>query len=211
MSFFKTYFRTFLFTLVFILPVQNAQGGSDDKTSKWEGKSYHGFKIDRIEREASENIAWFRVWVHTELPASATWAVIGKPEKWAGFVDMFSSIKPLNGQDDKWQKYLFTVSMPWPADNLVSVVQMRPLPERRTLLWRVESGSMEANYGKIIVKEEAQGTIILYENYGPAKKRFPGWLVKISIYLVMPSMLKDFYNQVLALQSSVKGAPHKRP
>ncbi len=82
-----------------------------------------------------------------------------------------------------------------------SLVLVRSSPEERQILWNIEEGAMAGMFGRILVLEASlqQGSEIVYESFGSAGKRFPAWVVKIGLHMVLPGVLGQLSERLQAL------------
>lgn len=155
-----------------------------------------GTRVVDVDRDATDEVAWIRVQVLSDTPSGATWNVIQNVEQWDRFMDLYAEVRVLRGEGPV-TVYEFTVSPPWPIADAKTVVRILKKPADRTLDYWVEQGFMQGTYGKVSVEKVDGGCRILFENLGSPNQRFPDWMVKIGVYLVMPSVLEDIRKQVL--------------
>jgi len=87
------------------------------------------------------------------------------------------------------------------------VVQLMKNPRDHEIDYWIERGFMAGTRGTISVEDEGSGTRLLFENLGPPNQRFPDWMVKIGVYLVMPSVLKEIRGRVQEIQEEEKNRP----
>jgi len=100
------------------------------------------------------------------------------------------------------------VSPPWPIKGATNIVRVMQKPEEHAFDYWVESGFLQGTYGKISAGPESGGSWVQFENFGSPGQRFPDWLVKMAVYLVAPSVLKEIRQQVL---ETMKEAEDRRP
>ena len=89
---------------------------------------------------------------------------------------------------------------PWPMADFDSVVLVRSSPQERQILWNVEEGGMAGMFGRILVLEASleQGSEVVYESFGSAGKRFPAWVVKLGLHIVLPGVLGQLSERLQA-------------
>jgi hypothetical protein len=154
-----------------------------------------GFRVEQIEQERTEAIAWLRVEVVADTGTEATWAVLENIEEWDQFLRIFPKITPV-ARTETMTRYRMAVSPPWPVRDFDSIIWMATLPEQRLILWTSDKDDLASSHGRIEVKEIAGGTRISYEMHSPVKQAFPPWVVRIGLYLVLPGVAKDFYERI---------------
>jgi hypothetical protein len=171
-----------------------AIGHTEQETSEG-GIPPKGFRVELIEQERTEAIAWLRVQVVTDTGTEATWAALQNIEEWDQFLRIFSRITPV-ARTETMTRYRMAVSPPWPVSDFDSIIWMATLPEQRLILWRADKDDLASSHGRIEVKEIAGGTRINYEMHSPVKQAFPPWVVRIGLYLVLPGVAQDFYKMI---------------
>ncbi len=165
-----------------------------------ESKPVKGIHVDHVDRDATDRVAWIKIRVLSDTPPAETWNVIQNIQAWDQFMDLYSHVAVLRA-DGPMEMYEFTVSPPWPMSEAKTYVRVMKRPKDQTLDYWVDQGFMQGTYGKISVGKANGGSWILFENYGSPNHRFPDWVVKIGVYLVTPSVLKDIRNRVLKQMS----------
>jgi len=155
-----------------------------------------GISIQQVDRDTDGKIAWIKIRMLSDTPVKETWVVVGDVDQWARCISLIPRIEPMKsrGADSMYRIY---GSPPWPFPDVESVVRVRKSSASCHLSYWIEEGFMEGTYGNISVSREASGCWLIYDNYGPHKIRFPGWMVKIGVYIVLPSILKDLHAQIL--------------
>lgn len=171
-----------------------ASGHAEQETAEG-GIPPKGFRIERIEQERTDAIAWLRIQVVADTGTEATWAALQNIEEWDQFLRIFSRITPV-ARTETMTRYRMAVSPPWPVRDFDSIIWMTTLPEQRLILWTSDKDDLESSHGRIEVKEIAGGTRIIYEMHSPAKQAFPPWVVRIGLYLVLPGVAQDFYKMI---------------
>jgi len=128
-----------------------------------------------------------------------TWMVLDDLERWPEFFHLFSEIRPIETAPGL-RRYRFSVRPPWPMADFDSVVLVRSSPQERQILWNVEEGGMAGMFGRILVLEASleQGSEVVYESFGSAGKRFPAWVVKIGLHIVLPGVLGQLSKRLQA-------------
>jgi len=117
--------------------------------------------------------------------------------QWDRFLSLFSRVVVL-APEGPVERYRFYVTPPWPISGGETTVRVMNRPEDRTLDYRVEAGIMQGTYGRVSVSgANGRGSRILFENLGPPSQRFPDWMVRAAIYLMVPSILKGLRGQIL--------------
>jgi hypothetical protein len=154
-----------------------------------------GVRIEEIYNNRTETLAATRIQVFTDAPAGKTWAVLQDLEEWDRFMKLFSRIAPLETEGTE-TRYRLSVAPPWPIGDFDSVVWVEKLPEERQILWNVRRAELTVKHGIISVEEAYGGSRIIYESYGTAESAFPDWVMKIGINLILPSILKDLYQEI---------------
>ena len=171
-----------------------ARGHSEQETA--EGSiPPKGFRIERIEQERTEAIAWLRVQVVADTGTEATWAALQNIEAWDQFLRIFSRITPV-ARTETMTRYRMAVSPPWPIPDFDSVIWMTTLPEGHLILWTSDKDDLASSHGRIEVEEIAGGTRVSYEMHSPLKQAFPAWVVRIGLHLVLPGVAQDFYKMI---------------
>ena len=168
------------------------------ETSPRKTTTIRGIRVAHVDRGVSEEFAWIRIHVLVDTPPRYTWEVIQDIAHWNRFTDLFSepTVLPAEGP---MERYRFHVSPPWPFSGGQTFVRVIRKPAGRTLDYWVESGIMAGTYGRIAVSEESGGASrILFENLGSPEQRFPDWMVRISVYLMVPRILKGLRQRILA-------------
>lgn len=129
-----------------------------------------------------------------------TWAVLDDLERWPEFFHLFTEIRPVEASE-AFRRYRFSVRPPWPMADFESVVLVRSSSEERQILWNIEEGGMAGMFGRILVlgASPGQGSEIVYESFGSAGKRFPAWVVKIGLHIVLPGVLGQLSERLQAL------------
>ncbi len=159
------------------------------------GRPVKGFRIERIEQKRTETIAWLRVQVVADTGPEETWSALEDIEAWAQFLHIFSRITPVE-KSGSLTLYRMAVSPPWPIHDFDSRIWIAKLPEYRLLFWRSDKDDLAKSHGRIEVYGIPGGTRVSYEMHSPAKRAFPPWVVRIGLYLVLPRIAHDFYNQI---------------
>jgi len=165
-----------------------------------------GTRVVEVDRNATDEVAWIRIWVLSDTPPGVTWDVIQNVQQWDRFMDLYSQVSLIT-TDGTMDVYELNVSPPWPISDAKTVVRVLKQPAERTLSYWVELGFMKGTHGKISVEEAAGGSRILFENLGAPTQRFPDWMVKIGVYLVMPSVLEDLRGQILRQMEEADEGP----
>jgi len=197
----------FITAVILLLSVPYAR--ADDTQSQdpvQEQQLEKGIHIDNIDRDTDGTIAWIKIRVLTDTAIEETWEVIQGLEDWDKAMDLISKVEIL-GEENEETRYKLFVSPPWPLGDFDSSVRVRKTSQPHLFLYWVEKGFMQGTFGKMSAGEEpGGGSWILFENYGSAAARFPDWMVKIGIHLVVPSVLKDIHERILEVTSQHRRA-----
>jgi len=156
-----------------------------------------GIRVEHVDRDASETAAWIRIRVLSDTPPQETWNVIRNIRQWDRFMDLYEEVEVLD-PDGPMERYRLSISPPWPISRAESLVRVMKRPADRAMDYWVEAGLMQGTYGRISVSDaDGKASRILFENTGSPDRRFPDWMVKISVYLVVPSVLREIREQIL--------------
>lgn len=171
-----------------------AEAGSD--TRKAEPRPYRLLGIDR---STVGSLRLIRIRALMLNAPEQTWMVLDELERWPEFFHLFSEIRPVETSGGL-RRYRFSVQPPWPMADFDSVVLVRSSPQERQILWNVEQGGMAGMFGRILVLEASPkpGSEIVYESFGSAGKRFPAWVVKIGLHIVLPGVLRQLSERLQA-------------
>ncbi len=171
------------------------------QASPYVEKPKKGIRINHVDRDADASVAWLKIRVLSDTAIEETWEVVQTLENWDQAMDLISRVETL-GEDNGEIRYKLYVSPPWPLGNFDSIVRITRTGKPRMFLYRVEQGFMQGSFGKISAGETPDGgSWIFFENYGAPSARFPDWMVKIGIHLVVPSVLKDIHKRILEVTS----------
>lgn len=164
------------------------------------------YRILGIDRSTVGSLRVIRVRALLPNAPEEAWAVLDDLERWPEFFHLFSEIRPVETAEG-FRRYRFSVRPPWPMADFESVVLVRSSPQERQMLWNIEEGGLAGMFGRIVVLEEAleQGSEILYESFGSAGKRFPAWVVKIGLHVVLPGVLGQLSDRLQAQFPGQKG------
>lgn len=160
-----------------------------------------GIHIEHIDRDANANVAWIKIRVLSDTPAQETWGVIDDIKHWDLAMNLVSKTESLGKQGNVSQYKLF-ISPPWPLSDFYSMVKVRRTSKPYLFMYWVTEGFLQGSFGKISVGEVPGGSWIFFENFGSPKNRFPDWMIKIGIHLVLPSVLKDLHKRIKDSQPS---------
>ena len=155
-----------------------------------------GFRIENIDRDANASVAWIKIRVVSDAPVQETWEVVDDIDHWGQAMDLVSNTEILEKKGDV-SRYKLFISPPWPMSDFYSIIQVRRTSKPHLFLYWVNEGFMQGSFGKISAGGVPGGSWIFFESFGSPKNRFPDWMVKIGVHLVLPSVLKDLYNRIL--------------
>ncbi len=178
-------------------------GETDSAVAK---KPLKGIRIDHVDRDASESVAWIRIRVISDTSLPETWSVLENVEQWEEFMDLYSKVERVS-MDGPLDRYVFFVSPPWPLPKAQTVVRLMKNQKDHVLDYWIEQGFMAGTYGTVSVGENNGGSRILFENLGPPNQRFPDWMVKMGVYLVVPAVLKEIRERVREIKEEAQDHP----
>ena len=167
-------------------------------------RARHGIQIDSIDRDADQNSAWLRIQALSDTPVKESWEVMRDIERWDQVMDLISGVEVL-GREQAETMYRLSISPPWPLSDYFSIVRVRESEEERTITYRVDQGFLFGTFGTISVGEDPAGSWMRFENLGSPQRRFPDWMLKIGVHLVLPSVLKDLRERILEVVKERKG------
>jgi hypothetical protein len=204
----KPHIFVWLFLILPALFLPGQAGGSPEEDPLFvpEKKPLKGIRIDRVDRGSTETIAWIRIRVLLDTPFPETWSVLENIDEWDRFMDLYSKVVRLPS-DEMMDRYELTVSPPWPINGASNIVRVMQKPKEHAFDYWVEGGFMQGTFGKISAGKEYGGSWILFENCGSPGHRSPDWLVKMAVYLVVPSVLKDIRQHILEIMEEAEKRP----
>jgi hypothetical protein len=166
------------------------------QTAQTEQGRRKGIHIDRVDRSGDEKLSWIRILVHSDTPIKETWSILQDVEHWDRITKLFTRIDLLEAGDHE-NRYKLHVSPPWPLANYYSIMRVRLGREANRFEYWIDEGYMYGTFGAVSGGQDGEGCWLLFENFGSPERRFPDWMTKISVYLAMPSVLKDVRNRAL--------------
>jgi len=180
--------------LILACPGRGEPAPVSEKAGKKSGRE--GMQVHSVDRDADSSHAWIRIHVLCDTPAGETWEVIRGIEDWDEVMDLISRVEVLE-ENPRETRYKLRISPPWPLSDYFSIVRVREAAEGTELDYRVEEGFLFETFGKIAVGEDQAGSWIRFENLGSPQRRFPDWMVRLGIRLVVPSVLKDIRGRIM--------------
>lgn len=167
------------------------------------------YRLLGIDRSTVGSLRLIRIRALMLKGPEQTWMVLDDVERWPEFFHLFSEIRPVETSGEL-RRYRFSVRPPWPMADFDSVVLVRSSPQERQILWNIEEGALAGMFGRILVLEASleQGSEVVYESFGSAGKRFPAWVVKIGLHIVLPGVLRQLSER---LQAQFPKPAEKKP